>query len=213
LSLESKRLPDAPSANVLAELRGRESPEQIVVIGAHLDSWDVGAGAHDDGAGCVMMMEALRILRQSGLIPRRTIRLVLFTNEENGTAGGDAYFEAHKHELGNHVWALESDHGAFRPRGFLVKAPHPVLAVLSRLRPLFQPVSGAEMIVSTYTGVDIGPLVDAGVPGVGIINEGAHYFEIIHSEADTLDKVNPQDLANGVAATALMAYILADHRF
>src|SRR5262249_54977310 len=120
LRLESQQLPDVESANVIGELRGRDKPDEIVVIGGPHRSWDVGQGAHDDGAGCVTMMEAVRVLAQLGLAPRRTIRVVLFTNEENGTRGAKGYAEQHKSELANTVLAIESDSGGFSPRGFSV---------------------------------------------------------------------------------------------
>src|SRR5205814_664675 len=121
MQLESQELPDAPSANVIGELRGRERPEELVVIGAHIDSWDVGQGAHDDGAGCVEVMQALTVLRKLGLSPRRTIRTVLFTNEENGLRGARAYAQAHEGELARTVLAVETDSGGFTPRGFVVE--------------------------------------------------------------------------------------------
>ena len=118
LKMEAHFEPDAMSANVIGEWRGREKPDEIVVVGGHLDSWDVGAGATDDGGGCVVTWEALRLMKRLGLRPRRTVRVVLFTNEENGTRGGQAYRDAHRAELANHVMMLESDLGVFRPRGF-----------------------------------------------------------------------------------------------
>ena len=134
LHLESESLPEAPSANVIGELRGREKPDEIVVIGGHIDSWDVGQGAHDDGAGCVIAMQAITLLRQLQLVPRRTIRVVLFTNEENGLHGGKAYAEAHKDELAKTVLAVESDSGGFAPRGFSLQAKTPEATARLRAR-------------------------------------------------------------------------------
>ena len=214
LTLESAQLPDAESANVIGELRGRELPEEIVVIGAHLDSWDVGQGAHDDGAGCVVMMQVLTTLRRLGLTPRRTIRVVLFTNEENGVRGARAYAEAHREEGSRHVLAIESDSGGFAPRGFDVEVKDPaaqrrvvgrVAAVASLLREL-----GATTVKPGHSGTDIEPLTAYGVPALGLRVDGRTYFDVHHTAADTLDKVDPRQLADNVAAVAVMAYLAAD---
>lgn len=214
LELGARTLPDAPSANVIAELRGREYPEQIVLIGAHLDSWDVGQGAHDDGAGCVHVMQALTILRRLELVPRRTIRVVLFTNEENGLRGGTGYARAHAAEVGRHVAALESDSGGFAPRGFEVaiggERGDEVMAQLADVATLLAPLGPIQLARSGSAGADIGPLVRQGVLGLGLRTDSRSYFDIHHTHADTLDKVDPQELADGVAAVAVMAYVLAE---
>jgi carboxypeptidase Q len=214
LRLTPQLLPDVPSANVLGELRGREHPEEVVVIGAHLDSWDVGQGAHDDGAGCVTMMEAITVLRRLGLTPRRTIRVVLYTNEENGVRGGKAYLAAHQAELAQHVLAVESDSGGFRPRGFSAEASKPEVAsrLATRLREittLLGPLGPLRAQVG-YSGTDIGEIVEQGVPGVGLEVDNRTYFDIHHTDADTLDKVDPAQLADDVAAVAVLAYVAAD---
>jgi hypothetical protein len=217
LHLESQDLGEVPSANVIGELRGRERPDEIVVIGAHIDSWDVGQGAHDDGAGCVQMMQALTTLRRLGLTPRRTIRVVLFTNEENGLRGARAYAEAHAAELPRTVLALEADAGGFSPRGFSVElAPELAPRVLPRVLPrvtqiasLLAPV-GPIKVTAGHSGADLIPLIPAGVIGVGLVTEFRHYFDYHHTEADTLDKVDPAQLADGVAAVAVLAYVVAD---
>ena len=209
LTMGARQLPDAPSANVLGELRGRERPDEIVLIGAHLDSWDVGQGAHDDGAGVVHVMQALTTLRALGLTPRRTVRVVLFTNEENGLRGGRGYAAAHAGD--RHVAALETDSGGFAPRGFRVDA-HGDGALRARLVEaigLLAPL-GATEVTDDEAGADVGPLVDAGVLGLGLAVDGRSYFDIHHTAADTLDKVDPQALADGVAAIAVIAYVLAD---
>lgn len=214
LELASQVLPDAESANVIGELRGRELPDEVVVIGGHLDSWDVGQGAHDDGTGCVMMMQAITTLRKLGLTPRRTIRVVLFTNEENGIRGARAYAEQHKDELGKHVFALESDGGGFAPLGFEVEvkdaAVRPVVvervAAIASLLESF----GATRVREGHSGTDVGPLAEAGVPAAGLAVNGKTYFDIHHTEADTLDKVDPQELADNVAAVTVLAYLVAD---
>lgn len=214
LDLQSKQLPDAKSANVIGELRGRELPGEIVLIGAHLDSWDVGQGAHDDGAGCVMMMQALTTLRKLGIQPRRTIRVVLFTNEENGTRGAKAYAAAHQDEIERHVAAIEADSGGFAPVGFDVDAAHDQTAALVAARigvlvAAVRPVTVLE-VAPGHGGADIDPLVKAGVPGLGFVVEGDRYFDYHHTEADTLDKVDPDELAADVAVIASTAYMLAE---
>lgn len=212
LSLSSETKPDAQSANVIAELVGSERPEEIVVIGAHIDSWDVGQGAHDDGAGCVMVMQALTVLRELGLKPRRTIRVVLFTNEENGLRGPIEYAKQHQAELVNHVVAMDSDLGGFAPRGFEVEASHhpraraDVAAVLS----LLPQEVGSLAEKAGDAGANVWPLVAAGVPGLGVAVALEHYFDYHHTEADTLDKVDADDLAKNVAMVAVTAYVLAD---
>jgi hypothetical protein len=220
LQLESQQLPDARSANVIGELRGRELPDEVVVIGAHLDSWDVGQGAHDDGAGCVQMMQAAALLARAGLIPRRTIRVVLFTNEENGLRGGRAYAAEHASELPRTVLAVEADSGGFAPRGFSVEVRADLAATvgaaaMGRLREvaaLLAPLTAPRSFEVTAgpSGADIGPLVPAGVPAVGFVTDGRTYFDYHHTDADTLDKVDPAALADGVAAVAVLAYIAAD---
>jgi carboxypeptidase Q len=210
---EGRMLPDAPSANVIGELRGREHPEQIIVIGGHIDSWDVGQGAHDDGAGAVTMMHALTTLRRLGLVPRRTIRVVLFTNEENGLRGGRAYAKDHAAELPNTVLAVESDSGGFAPHSFGVRAraevQDKVRARVTDIAALLRPALTIR-VVPGFGGADIGPMGPAGVAMVGLETDGRTYFDIHHTEADTLDKVDPQALADDVAAAAALAYVVAD---
>jgi carboxypeptidase Q len=211
LKMEAKFLPDAESANVIAELRGTEKPDEIVLISGHYDSWDVGQGAHDDGGGCIVAWEAARLLKELGLRPRRTIRVVLYTNEENGLRGGNAYRDAHREELANHVLAIESDSGVYRPEGFGLAASAP-LQVRSNLREIAKLLSGigADGIAPTGGGADIGPIMREGVVGASLDVEGSHYFDIHHTPADTLDKVNPRELALCVATMTVMAYVVAD---
>lgn len=209
LTLGAKHLPDAESANVIAELRGRERPDEIVVIGAHIDSWDAGQGAHDDGAGCVTMMQALTVLRKLGLRPRRTIRVVLFTNEENGLRGARAYFRDHKNEVENHVMALESDSGAFAPLGFRVQSNDTALAQMKDIASLLESI-GATQAIKSFSGADLIPLAEAGVPTLGLHVDLSKYFDYHHTHADTLDKVDPTHLAQHVAVAAVAAYVIAD---
>ena len=215
LEMEAKTLPDAPSANVVAEIRGSEKPEEVVILSGHLDSWDVGQGAQDDGAGSVIAMEALRLIQNLGLKPRRTLRLVLWTNEENGLRGGLAYRDAHRAELRNIVAAVESDSGSERVVSFHLDLRQlGAEAKASALASLKGAVGG---VMSPFgvtfqlggSGADVGPIVDEGVPGLGMEHAGTHYFDIHHTQADTLDKVDKDDLAFNAAALATFAYALA----
>jgi hypothetical protein len=209
LLLGCRTLPDVPSANVVADLQGRESPGEIVLIGAHLDSWDLGTGALDDGAGVAMVMEALRLLKALGLQPRRTIRGVLYMNEENGLRGGRAYAQTHAAELPRHVAALETDSGAARPTGLSATVGPGGLDVLGDLVRLLRPL-GADSAVAGGGGADIQPLQAGGVPLLGLRLDTTRYFDWHHSPGDTLDKVDPRELALGAAAVAVVAYTLAD---
>jgi carboxypeptidase Q len=211
LKMEARFLPDAESANVIAELKGSEKPDEIVLVGGHLDSWDVGQGAHDDGGGCVAAWEAVRLLKSLNLRPRRTIRVVLFTNEENGLRGGTAYRDAHRAEVAKHVLAIESDSGVYRATGFGLSAEASPQA-RADMREIARLLSGirADRIDPDGGGADIGPIMREGVTGASLNVEGAHYFDIHHTHADTLDKVDPQELASCVAALAVMAYVVAD---
>jgi carboxypeptidase Q len=197
------------SFNVLGELRGREHPEEIVVIGAHIDSWDVGEGAQDDGAGCAIVMESLATLRRLGLRPRRTIRAVLYTSEEEGAQGGKVYAQSHAAELPRHVAAFETDIGAGRPLGFRIDAAPAAVADLRTLMPLLAPL-GATIVDTGFAGSDIAGLRPAGVPLLGLFADPAHYFDVHHSVADTLEKIDPTALGADVAAMATMAYVVAE---
>lgn len=214
LEMEAKDGGTASSANVIGELRGREFPGEVVVIAGHLDSWDVGQGAHDDATGCVMAMEALTLLRRSGLTPRRTIRVVLYTNEENGLAGARRYAKDHAGELAKHVAAIESDSGGFRPSGFSIemadreKQERAVEQLRNILR-LLDPI-GATVVKSGFSGADVGRMKPAGVACLGLRVEGASYFDHHHTRADTLDKVDPKELNLCVVAMATVAYVLAE---
>lgn len=214
LRLDEQVLPDVESANVIGELRGKDKPDEVVVIGGHIDSWDVGQGAHDDGAGCVTMMQALALLKKLGLQPRRTIRVVLFTNEENGTRGGKGYAQAHHDEMSKTVLAVESDSGGFSPVGFDTGAKDPAAA--NHLRTHVTDIAtllraiGVRKVSPGHGGSDIGPMEPLGVPQIGLDVDNRTYFDIHHTEADTLDKVDPAQLADDVAAVAVLAYIAAD---
>ncbi|HYK90769.1 MAG TPA: M20/M25/M40 family metallo-hydrolase [Acidobacteriota bacterium] len=210
LKMDAHFEPDAESANVVAELRGREKPEEIVVIGGHLDSWDVGTGAVDDGGGCLVTWSALRVLKNLNLRPRRTIRVVLFVNEENGLRGGMGYRDLHRGELANHVMMLESDSGVFRPLGFGISGNERARSAVRDIASLLRGI-GADRISIGGGGADIGPSVQsAKIPSMSLEVDGTQYFVYHHSAADTPDKLNPMDVSLGVAAVALMAYVVAD---
>jgi carboxypeptidase Q len=219
LRMGARTRPDAISHNVIGEIRGRERPNEVVVIGGHIDSWDVGQGAHDDGGGCVISMEALRLIRGLGLRPRRTLRCVLWTNEENGVRGGAAYADSSRHE--RHVAAVESDGGVERFLRFSVgvrkvgtdsiDAGRTALAVarLAPIAPLLEGL-GTGGIAAGDGDTDTGPLMRLGVPGVSHQTTMEHYFDWHHTPADMLDKVDPVELRKNVAAMAVLAYVLAD---
>lgn len=209
LTMSARTLPPAPSRNVVAELRGRERPDEVVVIGGHIDSWDVGQGAMDDAGGVVAAWEAVRLMKTLGLRPRRTIRVVGWTNEENGTAGGNAYLAAHRDEVPRTVFALESDNGVFRPIGIRVAASDSAVAMLKRLAPLLARI-GADTVTAGEGEADIQPLLDAGVPGAGLHVDETRYFWYHHSNADTPDKLDPNDVARCVATMAVWAYVLGE---
>jgi carboxypeptidase Q len=209
LKMEAKFLPDADSFNVVGELRGRERPDEVVVVGGHFDSWDVGTGSTDDGGGCVVTWEALRIMRKLNLRPRRTVRVVLWTNEENGTRGGLAYRDRYKDQLGNHVLMLESDSGVFRPTGFGFTGTEAARARVKDIASLLRGIQ-ANRISGAGEGADIGPSVQAGnIPAMSLEVDG-NYFLIHHTQADTIDKIDPMDMARASAAVAVVAYVVAE---
>jgi hypothetical protein len=212
LEMEAHMLPDADSANVIGEIPGRERPDEVVVIGGHLDSWDVGAGAQDDGSGCITALEAAHIIHALGLAPRRTLRVVFWTNEENGGAGGEAYRVWAGDTVKNHVAAIEMDGGAEKPTGFGLSASGDLQTVLGRVREIGALLDriDAGSIQPGGGGADIAPIMVDGVPGLALRTVGTHYFDWHHSRADTTDKVKIEDLRANIAAMAVMAYVLAD---
>jgi hypothetical protein len=222
LMMEAKMLPDADSANVIAEIRGSELPEEVVVMGGHFDSWDVGHGAHDDGGACMAAWQALTLIHKLGLRPRRTLRVVLWTNEENGLRGGRAYREALGEDVGLHVAAIEMDGGVEEPvgfgfglRGFDAEgeeenpAYEKAFAMLQQIGRLLEGVGGSK-ISRGGGGADIGPLMREGVPGLGFQTVGEHYFDWHHTHADTLDKIEPNNFRKAIAMLGVMGYVLAD---
>ena len=216
LKMEAEMRGEALSRNVIAELVGRERPEEIVVIGGHIDSWDVGQGAMDDAGGVIATWEVLNILKRLGLQPRRTIRVVAWTNEENGLRGATAYRDAHADELDNHVLAIETDSGVFAPVGFGVTASDAAFTLVEPIAELLAPVVAPTEarpvagILRGGGGADIGPLMAEGVPGAGLVVDGAKYFWYHHTAADTLDKLDAAEVQRCVAALAVFAYVVAE---
>jgi hypothetical protein len=210
LTLTPQHLPDTTGYNVVADIKGSEHPEQIVVVSGHLDSWDLGRGAIDDGAGVVISMATAEVLQRLHIRPRRTLRVIAWMDEENGGGGHAAYAKSHAAEMINHIAAIESDAGSAHPVGFSAKLSP---AAVAALRPILEVLRlvGATVVRPTNIspGSDIEPLVEAGVPGLGIIQDGRKYFDYHHTAADTLDKVDPQELRENVAAMAVMGYALA----
>jgi carboxypeptidase Q len=209
LAMGAQTLPDVQSRNVIAEIRGRERPDEVVVVGGHIDSWDVGTGAMDDAGGSVAAWEAVRLMKRLNLRPRRTVRVVLWTNEENGLRGANAYRDAHRAELDRHVLAIESDIGTFAPRGFGFTGSDAAAAVVAQIAALLETV-GADSIIRPGGAPDIGPLIAAGVPGMGLEVDESRYFWYHHTDADTVDKLDPAEVARCVAAMAVMAYVAAE---
>jgi carboxypeptidase Q len=209
LKMEAKFLPDADSFNVIGEIRGRERPEEIVVVSGHFDSWDVGTGSTDDGGGCIVSWEALRLMKRLNIRPRRTVRVVLWTNEENGLRGGNTYRDRYRDQLANHVLMMESDSGVFKPVGFGFTGSDAARARVREIATLLKGLQ-ADRIGASGGGADIGPSVQAGnVPSMSLDVEG-NYFLIHHTPADTIDKIDPMDMARAAAAIAVMSYVVAD---
>lgn len=231
LEMNAHMEPDADSGNVMGEIPGREHPEELVVLGGHLDSWDVGRGAQDDGSGVIACLQAVALMKKLGLQPRRTIRVVFWVNEENGGRGGEAYRTWIGDRIASHVAAIEMDGGAEAPLGFgygaagggggrrgrtspaaapgQSPAEQESLAALKQIGKLLERINAGE-VTPGGGGSDIGPITRDGVPSLGLRTVGTHYFDWHHTEADTLDKVDPQDFRKNIAALAVMSYILAD---
>jgi hypothetical protein len=231
LEMSAHMEPDAEAANVIGEIPGSEHPEEIVVLGGHIDSWDVGQGAQDDGSGIMATLEAAALLHRLGLNPKRTIRVVFWVNEENGGRGGEAYLNWIGDKLKSHVAAIEMDEGAERPVGFgygpfqgvrrpvpesAVPPPKPPSAAEKESIQLCQQIGQllsriqADQVNAGGGGSDIEPLVSKGVPSLSPTTTGEHYFDWHHTQADTVDKVNPNDFRKNIAVLAVLAYVLAD---
>lgn len=228
MNMEAEQLADVEAGNVIGEIIGSQNPQDIIVLSGHLDSWDVGQGAQDDGVGCVIAIEAANLIRQMGINPERTIRVVLFANEENGLAGGRAYLDRYKAEMKNHIALVESDSGNGRVKGFTLDVPgrsprrrgeNPYInknlsvdeGLLNRFKSLssFQAVSGATIFNLGGSGADVSPMVEAGAVGVGVTHDEAKYFDVHHTEADTFDKIIKVDLQHNVGSVAILTYTLS----
>ena len=206
LKMSAQTLPDAPSRNVVAEVRGSEKPDEVVVLGGHIDSWDVGQGAMDDGGCSVAAWEAVRLMSKLGLKPKRTVRVVLWTNEENGGRGGRGYRDAHMAELPKHSVAMECDNGVFKPLGFRFQGS----AAGLELAKAVGAVAGASRVVSGEGEADVGPILQRGVPGLALDVDDTKYFWYHHSSGDMMTVIDRKEFAQCVALMAAMAYLIAD---
>jgi len=212
LRLGCQQLGDVDSSNVMGEVPGRDKAGEIVLLGAHLDSWDLGTGAIDDGAGCAIVIEAARLIAHLRTPPRRTVRVVLFMNEEFGLSGARAYAERHKNELDKHVAALEADSGAGRPLGFSVTGDEHALALVRKWVAPLATLQAAEVSSTRFGGADVIPMQIRGVPAVGLQQDMSSYFDWHHTAADTLDKIDPLELAWSAGAAAVLAWAAAEAR-
>ncbi len=202
-----KQFDDVESYNVIGEIRGTTYPNEIMVVGGHLDSWDLGDGSHDDGAGCVQSMDVLRLLKETGYKPKRTLRVVLFMNEENGLRGGKKYAEVARNKNERHIFALESDSGGFTPRGFSFNCSDENLAQIQSWKGLFEPYL-IHMFVKGYSGADIRPLLDQDLVLAGLRPDSQRYFDHHHAENDTFEHVNKRELELGAATMASLVYLI-----
>lgn len=209
LDMEAKMAGDRWSRNVVSQINGTLYPEEIVVVGGHIDSWDVGQGAHDDAGGCVAAWEALRIIKELGLKPKRTIRCVLWTNEENGLKGSKAYRDMHMDELDQHVLAIESDGGVFAPSGFGFTGSDKAKAMVEEIHELMKPIK-ANTMTDWGRAADVAVLNDEGIPVMSLNVDPSKYFWYHHTDADTFDKVDYHEFNKCVAAMTIMAFIVAD---
>lgn len=210
LTLTPQKLPDATSFNVIADLKGSEHPEQVVIVSGHLDSWDLGTGAIDDGAGVVIAMEAAEILKRLHLHPKRTLRVIAWMDEETGGSGSQTYTKDHSNEFPNHVACIESDAGAAHPLGFDIRMSQQAAELLRPIVGILQGIGANALQPSNYPpGADIAAMSEAGVPALGILQDGRTYFDYHHTAADTLDKIVPEELRENAAAMAVIGYALA----
>jgi hypothetical protein len=212
LKLDCKNFPDVSSHNVIGEIKGSEFPEEIIVVGGHLDSWDLGDGSHDDGAGIVQSMEVLRLFKQMNYKPKRTIRVVLYMNEENGLRGGTAYAQYAKQNKEKHIFALESDAGGFSPRGFVFEATNSQFKQIESWKPYFSPYL-ADRFELGGSGADIGPLRDNKAVLSGLRPDSQRYFNFHHAANDTFDAINKRELELGAAAMSSLVYLVDQYGF
>jgi carboxypeptidase Q len=210
LEMEARFEADVRSANVVGEVRGRELPDEIVLVGGHFDSWDVGTGASDDGVGVIVTWEAVRLMKKLGIQPKRTVRVVLFTNEENGLRGGNGYLAAYKEHAAQHILALESDSGVFAPARLGFTGPDAARRIITDIGGLLTPL-GLQDIGPGGGGADIGPIAQAGrVPMMAYQGDSTRYFTIHHTPADTVDRIAPEEVSKAAAAIAAVTYVVAD---
>jgi carboxypeptidase Q len=210
LKMESKFDPDVESFNVVGEIKGSERPEEIVLVGGHFDSWDPGTGASDDAVGCIVTWEAARLMKKLNIRPKRTVRVVLFTNEENGMRGGNGYRDAHAKEAANHVFAVESDSGVFAPARLGFTGSDAARKMMSEIMSLLAPI-GMHEIGGGGGGADIGPIATLGkVPMMAYGGDSTKYFTIHHTPADTVDRIDPQEVSKAAASLAAVIYVVAD---
>ena len=210
LTLTPQTLPDAPSFNVIADWKGTEHPEQVVVVSGHLDSWDLGTGAIDDGAGVVVSMQAIHLLSKFGIHPKRTVRFIAWMSEEEGSEGAATYMQEHAGDIKNHIGAIESDLGAGHPDGVLYAGKPELGAWLQPVAETLEPIGAQTFRSSPETGEDIDGLTQKGVPSFAPSQDGRYYFNYHHTPADTFDKVNPRELSENAAVMTVLAYALAD---
>jgi carboxypeptidase Q len=211
LTLTSQKLPDETGFNVIADLKGSANPEQVVIVSGHLDSWDLGTGAIDDGAGVAIAMQAAEVLQRLHLRPTRTLRVIAWMDEETGGSGSKAYSTEYSNEFPHHIAAIESDSGASHPLGFDVKAATAAIEALHPVQTVLQSIGASAMQPTTFPpGADIAAMSEAGIPTFGLLQDGRTYFNYHHTAADTLDKVVPADMRENAAAMAVLAYALTN---
>ena len=212
LKQNCRQLKDVLSYNVIGEIKGSEFPNEIITVGGYLDSWDLGEGSHGDGAGCVQSMDVLRLLQNSGIKPKRTIRVVLFMNEENGLRGGKAYAKEATRKGENHIFALESDSGGFTPRGFTFDGPDYKVDQIFKWKPLFEPYL-IHYFKKGGSGADIGPLKNSANVLAGLRPDSQRYFDHHHAANDTFDAVNKRELELGAATMTSLVYLIDKYGF
>src|SRR5438067_2553413 len=210
LTLTPQQLPDVESYNVIGDIKGSEHPEQVIIVSGHLDSWDLGTGAIDDAAGVAVSMEAVNLIQKLHLKPKRTIRVIAWTNEENGKGGSKQYGKVHEKEFSNHFAAMETDGGAGHPIGINIKGNSEVKKMFAPVAALLQESGAGILNLVEHCGADIEPLEKAGVPAFSPIQDNRFYFNYHHTAADTLDKIVPKELAENSAVVAVLAYALAN---
>ena len=207
LELSCKQLPDTVSYNVIGEIKGSKFPEEIILVGGHLDSWDIGEGAHDDGAGVVQSLQVLETFKKMNIKPKRTLRCVMYMNEENGNRGGEHYANMVRNNSEKHLFALESDRGGFSPRGFSIDGNKLQLEYLQTFKNLFEPYQ-LHIFSKGYSGVDIGPLKDGKLCLVGLVPDSQRYFDYHHSKEDVFENIHKRELELGASAISSIVYMV-----